>query len=315
MEKYTLSYKAPIYGRRTGQIRLKPLRFKNACEFFKNADLSRKIEFYSVANGTPSYLIELDPDLDVFTNIEKKILGVKKPLYEEVEFLLKEELRETKNYFAILKAISFGNTRVNDIVTSCNLERNKVARYLDTLIKLDVIKRELPVTEKHPHKSRKGLYRIKDNFFNFWFRFVFPNKSDIEEGNVKNALRIIKNSFNQYVGLSFEDVCREALWELKFRNKIGFDKIGRWWYKDKEIDIVALSEQTREILFTECKWQEKVNAKRVFEELKKKSESVKWNREKRKESYAIFAKSFRKQIKERNLMLFNLRDLERILRQ
>lgn len=64
-----------------------------------------------------------------------------------------------------------------------------LAEYLKTLINLDILEREVPVTEENPEKSKKGLYKIKDNFILFWFRFVFPNLNYIESGHVQLAMQ------------------------------------------------------------------------------------------------------------------------------
>jgi hypothetical protein len=95
-------------------------------------------------------------------------------------------------------------------------------------------------------------------------------------------------------------------------NLFKFTKIGRWWHKDKEIDIVALNEQPKEILFAECKWQDKVDAEKVLVELKEKSQYVEWNNEKRKEKYAVFAKSFSKKFRQKDVYLFDLKDMEKL---
>ena len=100
------------------------------------------------------------------------------------------------------------------------------------------------------------------------------------------------------------------------KRKSLFTKIGKWWHKDKEIDIVALNEQSKEILFAECKWQNKVNAKKICKELAEKSQYVQWHNEQRKESFAIFAKSFSKKITEfqgRKVYCFDLKDLEKMI--
>ena len=80
-----------------------------------------------------------------------------------------------------------------------------------------------------------------------------------------------------------------------------------------EIDIVALNDDTNEILFCECKWQDDVNTCKILNELKEKSKYFKWHDDNRKESFAIFAKSFREKIKEPYLFLFDLKDMEKIL--
>jgi AAA+ ATPase superfamily predicted ATPase len=97
---------------------------------------------------------------------------------------------------------------------------------------------------------------------------------------------------------------------LKREKLFSFNKIGKCWYKDKEIDLIALNEQAKQILFAECKWRDKVDAAKVLEELKEKSQFVRWQNDKRKEYYAVFAKSVKEKIKEPNIFLFELKDLE-----
>ncbi len=101
------------------------------------------------------------------------------------------------------------------------------------------------------------------------------------------------------------------------------ERIGKQWGKTKEkprgqntyeIDIVALNKKTRQILFAECKWQNRVNAKKTLKELKEKAQFVQWNNEKRKEFYAVFAKSFKKKTKGKTC-LYDLKDLEKALNQ
>jgi len=102
---------------------------------------------------------------------------------------------------------------------------------------------------------------------------------------------------------------------IKNRERVfPFSKIGKWWHKDKEIDIVALNERSKEIVFCECKWKENVNSERILEELKEKSMHVDWYKNERKEYYAIFAKSFERKIKEKNVFLFDLNDIEKCLK-
>ncbi len=176
------------------------------------------------------------------------------------------------------------------------------------------MKRKIPVTESF--KNKKGLYFFSDNLFEFWFRFVYPNIEKIERGDSEKVLEDdIKPYLNQFIGNKFEDVCEEILWETKI---FDFTKIGKWWHRDREIDVVALNERTKEILFAECKWKSRVNAEKVCRELVEKAEHVQWHNDKRKEYFAVFARSFSKRIGEfedRKVFCFDLRNLEKILKQ
>lgn len=307
MESKVLGYKSPLYGRRTGQLLLRPLRFDHILNYIK--DFKKAVEFYSVFGGTPAYIIEANPKEDIFTNIEKKILREDSFIYRDVEFVLRQELVEPRYYFSILFSISKGNHKIGLIVNDTGLSKSIVNKYLSVLIDLQLVHRLVPVTESS--KSRKGMYFLSDNLFDFWFRFVNPYIEEIEKG--KQVIESIKPYFSEYVGKHFEHILKEVLDSLNERTLLPFKftKIGKWWHKDKEIDIAALNEKTKEVLFCECKWQEQVDAYKVFEKLKEKTKFVEWNVGRRKEYYAVFAKSFKKKIKEENVLNFDLKDLER----
>ncbi len=321
MEKEILSYESPLYGRRTGQMMLQPMKFAEMMQFFPELDMEKAVMFYSILGGTPEYWKQFSDDMGVIENIKENVIRRDAFLYNEIEFILREELREPKNYFSIIKSISFGKTKLNEIVMEMGIERGTVSKYLETLEGPKIIKREVPATEKHPLKSRKGIYIVDDNFFNFWFRFVYPNKGYIEEGRAEYVLNEkIKPNLNAFAGLCFEDICREILVVMDVRGKMPFKggEIGRWWNKDKEIDIIIKNDKTSEIMFCECKWKDNVGFD-VLEELKKKADFVEWNKEKRMAYFMLFAKSFdpefKKHSEENNILCVDIKYIENFLKQ
>ena len=313
MYKEVLTYKAPLYGRRTGQIHLKPLNFRDAAKFFHRKSLEEIIKIYSVCGGMPAYLKEFTENRDIFLLIREKILEKDAILREEPMFLLRMEFRDPKIYSSILTAISLGNRTLGKIINYCGFpNKTGIMPYLYNLEYLEYVEREIPVTEKP--RSKKGLYFIKDYFFDFWFKFVRPNTSLLEQ-SADEVIKKIKEKFNLHVSYAFENICRELLFYIK---PIKFTRVGKWWHKDREIDIVALNEKTKEILFGECKWQSKVNALKIAKELAEKAKEVQWYNKERKESFAIFAKSFSKRIEEfegKKVYCFDLRDLEKVFRK
>ncbi len=290
MESETLTHGSPLYGRRTGQILVKPISFMESRGFFPKKNFDEFMSIYTVTGGIPAYLLQLDVGLSIEENIKKKIFPVTEYLHNEVEFILKEEFREPKNYLSILKAISWGKRKFGEIVNETGLEKNVLTKYLMTLERLQIIEKEVLVTEEAPHKSRKGLYFIYDNFFRFWFQYIFPYKSDLEIGNFNEVLRKMQASFKSLEAISYERASQEILWGL--RNKLfPFEKVGKWWERENEIDLVALSWATKEILFGEVKWSEKQVGTNIYEDLKKKSGLVDWQKGKRREYFALFSKS------------------------
>jgi len=305
MEKYVFDYKTPIYGRRTYDLLVGSLKFKDVCEFFPNTDVEEIVKIYGVLGGTPAYLLEFSSDLDrtILNIIQKRSF-----LHREPEFVLREEVSEPRYFMSILHAISVGKTTINEIVNLTGLERGLVGKYISILRDLDLAERDVSVTESW--KTRKSIYRIKDNFFNFWFRFIYSNMQEIEQ-NPEFAVDDVKRNFNSYVGFVFEKIAKEFLMEKK---PFKFQKIGRWWDKDKEIDIVALNEEIKEILFVECKWKDmdEETSVKILEKLKEKAKFVEWNNDNRKEYFGIIGKRIenKEKLRKEGFIAFDLNDFK-----
>ncbi|MEA3343832.1 MAG: ATP-binding protein [archaeon] len=294
-----LDYKSPLYGRRTGSMELKAVSFFDLRKFYPQLNAEDLMDIYGFTDGIPFYLIKIDKTF--WSWLQDEIKKEKSFLKDEVDFLMRYEFADVSTYKLILEGIACGKTKVNEIKDYIKLKRTDLSPYLRNLSEVKMIRRVVPITENV--KSRMGRYYLSDNFLKFWFRYIYPNLSSIEEGIFDAS--IIRASYNTYLGYVFEDASRQFL--IK-RQIFRMTRIGKWWHKDKEIDIVALNESTNEILFAECKWKYNVNAGKILHELKEKAQSVQWNNDKRKEHYAIFAKSFKEKIKEPNLMLFDLND-------
>lgn len=292
MERTTLFYKAPLYGRRTGQLLIKPFKFRELKKVFPEKKFDEILAVYSVVGGTPLYLNKFIGK-DCLDVIRDEILQKGKPLYEEVEFLLREELKEPRNYFSILEALSLGKHKLSEIINETGFDKGIVSRYIDILNSLQITKKETPVTEHMPQKSRKGIYQIDDNFFNFWFRFVFRNKSLLEENRINDVMSQIKEAVPAMLSKNYEKVSSEILLNAVLNKDVPleFEKYGRWWDKNEEIDLIALNSKTNEILFGEVKWSNKPVGIDIYRELKEKSQVVDWGGGNRKEYFALFSKS------------------------
>ncbi|WP_057979307.1 ATP-binding protein [Caloramator mitchellensis] len=293
IEKEILAEKNPLFGRTTGVLKLDELDFYTASLFFENKTIEERIILYSILGGIPHYLKQFDYGLSIELNIKKNILTKGSVLYSEVDFLMKQELRETATYYTIIQAIAMGNTKLNDIHTKTGIDKTKILVYLKNLMDLNLIEREYPITMsiKKTSNSQNGLYKLKDNYFKFYYRFVFPNISELEEYDIDGVYELaIKPFLNEYVSFAFEDVCKEYLRKNNKQNKLPFRflKIGRWWDKKDEIDIVAY-DNLGNALFGECKWK---NSKAGLKELNKlKEKSIKVDNNFINKYYYIFSKS------------------------
>lgn len=298
METEVLGYKSPLFGRRTGQLLIESLSFWDSKKFFPGKSNEEFMYAYAVLGGTPAYLLRFDPSADIWKNISNKILLPEAYLFSEPEFILKEELREPRNYFSILRAISMGKTRASEIINETGFEKNVVGKYLSVLTDLRIIKREVPVIEKSFEKSKKGIYLINDSYFRFWFNFVFPNKSFIAEGEIDYLIKNkVRPNMDIFTSAAFEEVCRSFV-KRGAGEGLRFNNVGRWWSKDAEIDVVAINEDDNSILFGEAKWSRKKIGIDVLSDLKKKVPFVEWGKKNRKEFYALFSrKGFTEELK------------------
>src|SRR3989344_4223329 len=309
MTSKVLSYQSPVYGRKTASLKLKDISFLDLKEFFPKANAEEIIRIYGFAGGIPFYLIKIDNGF--WSWIKDELKREKGFLRDEVDFLMKLEFEDSSTYKLILSAIANGKNTINEIKDFIKVQRTDITPYIRNLIEVDFIKREVPITENQ--KSRFGRYYLKDNFLKFWFKYIYPNLSSIEQGIFK--VESINKDYSSYLGSIFEEVVKQSLTSFEF---FDFSKMGGWWHKDKEIDIVALNEESKEALFVECKFRDKINAEKIVSELKDKAHYVDWENEKRNESYAVFAKSFKKKINEfegKKVYCFDLKDMEKELKK
>lgn len=276
MEDHVLACKAPLYGRRTAQMKILPFDFADTCKFFKNFSPEDKALIYGIVGGTPQYLLQMDDRLGAEDNIKNTFLNPASSLFEEPENLVKQEVREPALYNAIIAAIATGASRMAEISAKVGEDTSVCAAYLKNLMVLGLIQKETPYGEKG---SRKSIYTIGDNMFRFWYRFVPENNSIIARGAVDLAYRRIEPHLSDYMGKVFEEICKQYLWKrlLNGESPVEFKELGRWWGTDpathSQTEIAIMGEQDKDTaLFGECKWaNEKVDVG-VLETFTKRSQ-------------------------------------------
>jgi len=258
MENHVLAYKAPLYGRRTAQFKILPFDFFESRRYFKKfSDLDMAV-IYGMVGGTPQYLLQMDDSLSLEENIKRCFLDPSSPLFEEPNNLLKQEVREPAIYNAIITAIATGSTKLSEISSKIGEETSACSAYIKNLISLGIIKKETPFSESF---TRKTIYKIDDNLFRFWYRFVPDNIASINRGLIDTVYKKIVPKISDYMGAVFEDICVQYLWKLREQGKVNieFTDLGRWWGNDAKnkceakIDIMGTN-GTDSALFCECKW-------------------------------------------------------------
>lgn len=278
MQKHALSYDSPLYGRRTSQMRITSLSFKDV---FKSFDLSfeKTVELYAITGGVPKYLEFFEDHYNLEDRLKDVVLSTNGFLYEEPFFLLKSESLSSLNYYSIIASIAKGNHKLGSIANDLGLKTSELTPYLSILEDLGFIEKRTPITEKNPEKSRKGLYFIADNFIRFWFHYIYPFKGELELGNMQIVLdEIHKDFIEKFVAFTYEDICKEIFAEECKNKNLAFtpSRIGSYWLNDHdgdtEIDVMAIDNSNKKIFVGESKYHAKSIDAPVYFSLKKKVE-------------------------------------------
>ena len=258
MEYQVLGYESPLYGRRTGQLKIQALSYREIKEFNPSLTAEQQAFVYGITGGIPHYINKLAVVNDVDAALKENLFNTSSYLFEEPENLLKQELREPAIYNSVITAVAGGASRSNEISTKIGIEAPVCAKYLKVLLDLGILIKKTTIAEK---PGKRTVYAIGDNFFKFWYRFVLPNTSAISAGRIEYIYdSVIKKHYADYMGHVFEQMCREYLFLYAEDVPILLSDIGQWWgtdpkrKKEVEIDIVGTPAEGMEYLIGSCKY-------------------------------------------------------------
>jgi len=305
MEHEVDGYKSPLYGRRTGQLKILPLDFNTSKSFLPNFNKQEQAVLYGITGGIPKYLLQVRNSEKLDENVKRIFLKPYGLLFEEPGNLLKQELREPAVYNAIISAIATGSSKLNEIVTkidSENFDSAKCNKYMKTLMNLHIVRKERPILDSPT--SKKSIYRLNDGMFRFWYRFVYPNISQIAFDAGEVVYSYIKDRISDFMGEVFEEICKQYLWQKNIAQRLPFtfNDCGRWWgnnailKSEQEIDLLAYNKSENKAIFCECKWSNEQVGSRILDNLIEKS--LMFNYENK--YYILFSKSgFKEDVKKR----------------
>ncbi len=242
----------------TAYMKLKDFTFVDFVNRFPKSSVETCIYINSVLGGIPEYLDLWQEDQSVKENIKTVILNKNSGLIHAPLQLLKLELREPAIYNTILYYLAQGNRKLNDLHARTGFSRAKISVYLKNLIQLDIVEKLVPLADKGRENAQKGLYQIKDNFLCFWYRFVFPNLSELMLGKVDAVYeQKIAPFLNAYMREYFADVCTEVLKLMNLHHRMPVDFLwwDRWYGKNGTIDILSQSEE-KKTLIGRCLWED-----------------------------------------------------------
>lgn len=313
---------APLYGRFDAILKIDELPLSTTAEISRDLGYSFEdgLKIRMVFGGLPKYY-------ELFEKIKRKkieehlldlFVRYPRPLHRELKAMLGEEFGGGyRIYFSILSAMGRGNPTLGEISNKVGRPQTKITKYISLLSDdFEIIQRILS-----PVGDKRGRYRIKSNFVFFWFSLLSDLEYYFEQNLEAVAEEKFLNRLSNYWGFGFERIVHEAFPML---SPFKIDKMGSHWGKipgaqkgenTYEIDLVALNENEREILFGECKWQDGIDGNEIMAELRKKAGYVDWHKDDREEYYYIFGKSFRRKTEGDNVRFVDLKALEEVLKK
>lgn len=261
MKNQILGVKSPLYGRRTGQMRLSPFPFAEVGHFLPNYSDEERLIVYGLVGGIPWYLSFFDDGKSLKDNIIDNLINSYAVLNKEATLLFAEELESPVAYLDVISSIAKGHNRVGEIATDAGLETSRISVLLKDLILLEIVERIRPIDDP---KSKRTVYRIKDHYLRSYFRFIYPNNVEVSKDRYEEAYDEIMGDMDAYMGHVFEDACSEYVGRT-------CREVGTWWGTDgsrrtkEEIDIAALCKGR--MVLCECKYRSEPVGRDVIETL------------------------------------------------
>ena len=161
--------------------------------------------------GIPYYLRQFDDHRTLAENIQKQILTRGSILYSEVEFLLRQELRETAVYNVIIQAVAMGNTKLNDIFQKTQMREDETERIFEKYHRSGNFAQRVSCdgAAERTGNIQRGLYQVTDHYFRFWYAFLFPNISELETGDSQVIWEyVVSPELDGFTSHAFEEVCQ-----------------------------------------------------------------------------------------------------------
>ncbi|UTF55570.1 ATP-binding protein [Natronosalvus rutilus] len=291
MEEAALLGNSPLYGRSSLKLDIRQFPFDAAMEFFPESyTVDEQVFTWGVFGGVPYYLEEVDPEGSLGQNIQRTILSRHGTLHDEPDYVLRMELTEPTRYFSILEAIAGGSTSRNEIAGSTGIDYNQLSKYLNRLSRLRLVDQHVPITERK-ERTKRSRYRIRDQFFRFWFHFVYGSGDRYEDFGDEAYETLIEPELADFVSDSFEDLCGSALRTLYPEYTI--TDVGQWWYQEHEVDVVGLTNEDA-LITGECKFQRSPLDYDALSKLQTHVNELRWTPSgggERKHEYALFSRS------------------------
>lgn len=295
MQRELFAYQAPLYGRATTQIRLRPLPYAALIDLFPERNVDERIAIYAITGGVPAYIERFTRTATFTSALREEGLQMGSIMLTDPALILYEQLSDPQTYESILSAVASGFHQWKDIARIAGVETTSLGHYLKVLIELELVERRDPVLSKPT--SKRGRYYLSDPFLRFYYRFIVPNLAGIERGYTEAVASKIAAELRAFIGTHiFETLCREWVWSMALSNKLPFqpDEVGSYWRTTKgrgvQLDVVAVNKREKAILIGECKWGTGVVRRGILSDLVTRTQRMPEITDDWKITYALFAR-------------------------
>jgi uncharacterized protein len=275
MKREFLSYQAPLYGRASAQIHLRPLPFGITGAYFPKYSAVDRVAIYSIFGGVPAYWERIDPRLSVSKNILRQLLRPNNLLQSEPCLLLQDFVSDPHNYIAILSAIAHGARTPKEIEAATGLPNVQVPKYLSVLAEAGFVERKTSITG-NPN-SRSGRHSIVDAYLRFYYRFLEKRQDQIALGIQEQALAEIGRHMVDFIGThTWEELCREWTLRASAKGALPFlpDQVGSAWNRHVQIDVAGINRMEKTLILGECKWGQTAIERPVLSNLIEKAQQI-----------------------------------------
>lgn len=295
LARQVFSYQAPLYGRATAQIHLRPLPYSALVDLFPTRDAAERVAIFAVTGGVPAYIELFTRTGSFLSALEEECLVSGSIMLSDPAVIIYEQLQEPQMYESVLSTIAAGFHVWTDIAKMSGIPDTNLGHYLALLQELELIEKRSPILAKPNNK--KGRYFIKDHFLRFYYRFIVPQRGAIERGYQEAVSQKIWAELRGFIGEHvFEELCREWVWSAAMAGRLTFvpEVVGSYWgrYQGKgvQLDVVAAAAREKKLLIGEAKWGRGDLSRQTLTDLVKRSQRMKQVADGWSVAYVLFAR-------------------------
>ncbi len=323
MEREVISYHAPLYGRATALIRLRPLPYAALLDLFPERTPDERVAIYAVTGGVPAYLNLFTLAPTFVQALKEYCLAAGSIMLGDPAVMLHEQLKEPQTFESVLSAVGSGFHKWSEIAAMAGVSETSLSHYIRILEELELIERRDPIFSSET--GRKGQYFIHDRFLHFYYRFIVPHLSKIDRGLLDVAVTQIYEELRAFIGTYvFEDLCREWTLSAGALGKLDFEPelVGSYWRQQRgqgvQLDVVAANRREKKLLIGECKWGREPISRNILLDLIERSRRMPQVSEGWQAQYILFGRegftpAARAAAQELGVRLVDLLELESTL--